>query len=190
MSERTHNPDLTFTITLPAVSDINTASHNLENVFSVLDAHIHEKYELLLLCPSEINQAAMSDLANTHKAVKVIPLTKDGVEWKQTVGDVLMVIDGDLSKPATALLDVVKNLEGGSDMALLTHYTNNKESADPVLTCFAVKRDSLKKLGHKSKGYQLLAEIFGNENLRKITEQDLIDTTPKVKGHFFRAYAH
>lgn len=185
MSEQTIDPNLTFTITLPSVSDINEAGRNLENVFSVLDNYIHEKYELLLLCPSEINQAAMSDLANTHKAVKVIPLAKDGLEWKETMGDVLMVIDGDLSRPATALLDVVKNLESGSDMALLTHYTNNKESDDPVLTCFAVRRNSLKKLAHDSKGYQLLSEVFGNKNLSKITANDLVDTSNHGLGHFF-----
>jgi len=176
--------NLTFTITLPAVSNVNEAGRNLENVFTVLDNHIPEKYELLLLCPSEINPASMSSLTDNHKAVKVIPLTKAGVEWKETVGDVLMVIDGDLSKPATALLDVVKNLESGSDMALLTHYTNNKEVTDPVLTCFAVKRDSLKKLGQDSKGYQLLSEVFGKDNLQKIISDDLVDIT-KHSSNFF-----
>jgi len=185
MNEPAVNQNLTFTITLPAVHDINEAGRNLQNVFTVLDNHIPEKYELLLLCPSEINQAAMSNLANSHQAVKIIPLSKDGVEWKDTEGDVLMVVDGDLSKPATALLDVVKNLESGSDMALLTHYTNNKEVADPVLTCFAIRRQSLKNLGRDSQGYQLLAEVFGNENLRKITEKAVVVTDAKNIGGFF-----
>ncbi len=177
--------NLTFTITLPAVSNINEAGRNLQNVFTVLDNHIPEKYELLLLCPSEVNPAAMSSLTNNHRAVKIIPLAKEGMGWKETVGDVLMVIDGDLSKPATSLLDVVKNLEQGSDMALLTHYTNNKDVTDPVLTCFAVKRKSLKKLGQDSKGYQLLSEVFGRENLKKITNGDLVDTRHKSFVNLF-----
>ena len=185
MDNTANHQGLTFTITLPATNDLNEAGRNLQNIFSVLDNHIAEKYELLLLCPSEINPTSISSLTKGHQSVKIIPLAKDGLEWKETVGDVLMVVDGDLSKPATALLDVVKNLESGSDMALLTHYTNNKDANDPVLTCFAIKRESLKKLGHNSKGYQLLAEIFGNENLRKITNNELVATKQKSLGHFF-----
>jgi hypothetical protein len=188
MNPKSTDGRLTFSITLPAVRDINATEKQLQNIFSVLDNLIPKKYELLLLCPSEINQTAVASLSSVNKAVKIIPVVQNAngdMDWQESLGDVLMVVDGDLSKPATALLDVVKNLESGSDMALLTHYTNSKDVKDPVLTCFAIKRDSLKKIKRDSEGYRLLSEVFGHKNLKKIMGNDDVANDKSGLSHFF-----
>ncbi len=149
MSETKQPTGVFFSLIIPNNADRERFKGHITSVCAVLDKQIPGYYEIVAV------EAGADDPTN---------------EWDHVKGEVLVIIDGDLSCPPTALCEVVTAFEDGSDMAFAGQYPEGESiSSEPKLSYFGVRRSSLSRLHESPEGHRLILEILGPETIKKLS---------------------
>lgn len=149
MSETKEPNGVFFSLIVPATADREQFKGHINNVCAVLDGQIPGYYEIVAV---EVGQDNPSN------------------DWDNVKGEVLIIIDGDLTCAPTTLCEVITAFQDGSDMAFAGQY-NNVERAedDPELSYFGVRRSSLSRIHESPEGHRLILEILGPDTIKKLS---------------------
>lgn len=149
-----------YSLIVPHDADQERFDIQIANVCSVLDEQAPNCYEIVAIAGKGAD----------------IPSN----EWDNVKGEVLVIIDGNLSSKPIVLSDVIASFRDGSDMAFAGQYhEGQKELADPELSYFGVRRSSLSRIHESPEGYRLILEILGPETIKKLS------TDPsEISGHY------
>lgn len=149
MSETKQPSGVFFSLIVPNHSDRDRFQGHIKSVCAVLDNQIPGYYEIVAVEAGEDNPAN---------------------EWDHVKGEVLVIIDGDLSCPPTTLCEVVTAFEDGSDMAFAGQYQDGAPvGSEPQLSYFGIRRSSLPRLHESPEGHRLILEILGPETIKKLS---------------------
>lgn len=148
MSETKEASGVFFSLIVPNVAERETFKSHINSVCAVLDSQIPGYYEIVAVEVGEDNPTN---------------------EWDNVKGEVLVIIDGDLTCPPTTLCEVITAFEDGNDMAFAGQYQDGKEtSGEPELSYFGIRRSSLDRLHESPEGHKLILEILGPETIKKL----------------------
>jgi len=149
MSEFKQPSGVFFSLIIPNNSDRERFKRHISSVCAVLDKQIPGYYEIVAV------EAGSDDPTN---------------EWDHVKGEVLVIIDGDLSCPPTTLCEVVTAFEDGSDMAFAGQYMDGASTgSEPQLSYFGIRRSSLPRIHESPEGHRLILEILGPETIKKLS---------------------
>lgn len=149
MPETKQPSQVFFSLIIPTRADRDLFARHIDSVCAVLDNQIPGYYEIVAI------ESGADNPAN---------------EWDHVKGEVLLIIDGDLTCPPTTLCEVVTAFEDGSDMAFAGQYKNNDRSAtEPELSYFGIRRSSLPRLHESPEGHRLILEILGPDTIKKLS---------------------
>ena len=148
-----------FSLVIPSHEDRERFEGHINNVCAVLDDQIPGYYEIVAVESGQDNPSN---------------------DWDHVKGEVLVIIDGDLSCSPTTLCEVITAFQDGSDMAFAGQYPDDKDlSSDPTLSYFGVRRSSLPRIHESPDGHRLILEILGPETIKKLS------TSPReVSGNY------
>lgn len=149
-----------YSLILPHHSDEKKFEVHVANVCSILENHVPNCYEIVAI------EGKGSDVPSN--------------EWDNVKGEVLVIIDGDLSSKPTVLSDVITSFKEGSDMAFAGQYKEGqKDAIDPELSYFGIRRSSLSRIHESPEGYKLILEILGPETIKKLSNDP-----SEISGHY------
>lgn len=138
-----------YSLIIPLVEDQAELDNQVKNLCSTLDRLTDASYEIVSVDRSEL---------------KSVTGDTDRVR-----GEVLIVIDGDLSEPPVLLNELIGSFEKGADLAVAGHYgqapSDNKE---PSLICFGIRRTALNQIEKSPAGFGLALDILGPEAVHQI----------------------
>lgn len=172
-------------ITSPPSSDSISAIVNA--ICKILDEHLPNHYEIILIDDNSEILSVATTLAEEYPQLRVFKYsgpTPVAAGWEQADGNVLAVIDGDLTQPPTTLSELAKALKKGSDLAVTSQYKEGSQrTGDPDLSFLAINRKTLPHLNESSKGYQLMLEILGPENIKRMTANKEKNGKGRILSH-------
>lgn len=173
-SNNSTEEELFFSLIITSPPSAESLGEIVSAICKILDEHLPSHYEIILMDDKPEVLAAATELANTHDQLRVFKYTGDtpvAAGWEQAHGNVLAVIDGDLTQPPTTLSDLTKALKKGSDLAMTSQYKDGKpQNGEPDLSLLAIHKKKLPELNESSKGYQLMVEILGPETIKKMSK--------------------
>ena len=155
----------------PGAAELETIINSL---CTILDQYLSEHYEIILMDDDQALLSKATELSETCSQLRVFKYdgpTPVATGWEQARGNVLAVVDGDLTQSPTSLSDIIETLKNGSDLAMTSQYREGKlKNGDGTLSFLAVHKDTLPQINESTKGYQLMLEILGPENIKKMTQ--------------------
>ena len=149
MSETKGPTNIFFSLIVPSHTDRQRFEGHVSNVCAVLDNQIPGFYEIVAVESGQDNPSN---------------------DWDHVKGEVLVIIDGDLSCSPTTLCEVITAFQDGSDMAFAGQYPDDRATGnDPALSYFGVRRSSLTRIHESPDGHRLILEILGPETIKKLS---------------------
>ena len=185
---------------------------NIKNVVNVLsqllDESIAEKYELIVVdddSPDRTWEVAQS-LTAEYPQLRVMRRQQErGLSsavirgWQAATGSVLGVIDGDLQHPPEVLIQLLRNIEQGADLAVASRHVEGGgvsswsvvrrflsrgaqllglvilpgvvgRVSDPMSGYFMVRRSAIAGATLNPVGYKILLEIIGRGKVDQVAE--------------------
>jgi len=181
--EKAHSPETTglfFSLIITKPIDPQTVETTVKNISEVLDEEMPQSYEIIVMDSDTSSLEAATQVAEKYPTLRVFKYTGNtpvAAGWEQASGNVLGIIDGDLVQPPTSLSDLIKDIKSGSDISVTSQYKDGKpDGGDPDLSFMAIRKQALPKLNESSKGYQLMLEMMGPENIRKMADDKMEDS--------------
>lgn len=164
-------PSPYYSIVLPPAEDPACIETNIARVCEVLEKAIPDRYEIIVIEREEVREIAEA-LRPIYKNIQVITSEGPAVArgWEQANGDILGVLDGDLTSKPTSLTEITKTIDEGADLAITSQYSKHDDETDPSMGCFAIRRTCLSNLNGSPRARQLLIEMLGKENFDCIME--------------------
>lgn len=149
-----------FSLIVPSASDREKFDGHISSVCAVLDKQIPGYYEIIAV-ESQPDNSSLND-------------------WDHVNGEVLVIIDGNLTCQPTSLHDVITAFMDGSDMAFAGQYIDGtSRTSEPDLSYFGIRRSSLSRIHESPEGQKLILEILGPETIKKLA------TSPtEVSGNY------
>lgn len=197
-----------LSLVIPTYQESKNIAHIVRLISELLDEILPNNYELLVVdddspdCTWEIAQNLLPD----YPQLQVMRRQRErGLAtavirgWQAARGQILGVIDGDLQHPPEVLLNLLKIVECGADLAVASRHVEEGgvsdwslvrrflsrgaqtlgaivlpevvgRVSDPMSGYFLVRRRAI--AGHKLNpvGYKILIEVLGQGNIDKISE--------------------
>ncbi|MEH2268007.1 MAG: glycosyltransferase [Nostoc sp.] len=185
---------------------------NIKNVVSILsqllDESIPGNYELIVVdddSPDRTWEIAQS-LTTEYPQLRVMRRQQErGLSsavirgWQAATGSVLGVIDGDLQHPPEVLMQLLRSLEQGADLAVASRHVEGGgvsswsvarrflsrgaqllglvilpgvlgRVSDPMSGYFMVRRNAIANATLNPVGYKILLEVIGRGNVHQVAE--------------------
>jgi len=182
--------DVFLSVVIPAFKEPGLIEVCVGEVCKVLDQKIPEKYEVIVVETDDTLLEMTDALKPLYKNLRTIKHDSSGntavsIGWKEAVGNVLGIIDGDFSDAPTTLAKLIDSIEEGSDMVIGSQYLGHTNQNEPTVGCFIIRKKCIEELNHTSSGYKILLEILGPENIREIMSYKDDDSTPVKKWQTF-----
>ena len=138
-----------YSIIIPLPVDGEVLNQHIDNLSATLDEYVAGAYEIVSVDRTHPEQIAE--------------------ELDQINGEVIILIDGDLSHPPELLREMIQAFETGADLILGGHYAENASEEEPVLTCFGLRLASAHRVKESPEGLRVTLDILGPEALRKMS---------------------
>jgi len=197
-----------LSIVIPTYSEAKNVAAMVSRLSSLLDGPLAEAYELIVVdddSPDRTWEVA-SGLIATHPRLRVIRRIEErGLStavirgWQASRGTVLGVIDGDLQHPPEVLLDLLREIDRGADLAVASRHVDGGgvsdwsvvrrllsrgaqllgllllpgvigRVSDPMSGYFMLKRAAIENVAMQPLGYKILVEVLGRGSVKWIAE--------------------
>ncbi|MEA5573791.1 glycosyltransferase [Calothrix sp. UHCC 0171] len=204
---RTRNTVL-FSLVIPTYKERDNIQKIVETLSQLLDESIPYDYELIIVdddSPDRTWEVAQS-LIPAYPQLRVMRrqgergLSSAVVRgWQAAEGKILGVIDGDLQHPPQVLLQLLRAVEEGADLAVASRHVDGGgvsswsfvrrflsrgaqllglmflphvlgRVSDPMSGYFLLRRDSIVEANLNPVGYKILLEVLGRGNIDEIVE--------------------
>ena len=170
----TSDGELFFSLIITSPPETESLDAIISAIGKILEENLPQHYEIILLDDDDSVLNKATEMSKSYPQLRVFKYTGPtpvATGWEQAHGNVLAVIDGDLRQPPNTLSDIVTALKKGSDLAMTVQYKEgSKKNGEDSLSFLAIQKETLPKINESTKGYQLILEILGPENIKKMTE--------------------
>lgn len=197
-----------FSLVVPTYNEEQNLALLIAQITDTLDAYFPAKYEVIIVddnSPDGTANTALA-LANQYQQLRLIVRQNErGLAsavirgWQMARGEVLGVMDGDLQHPSTVLVDLLKAIQNGADLALASRYIDGGSLGewgflrrllssgakwlgkiilpeilgkvnDPMSGYFVLKREIIAGLLLHPHGYKILLEVLVRGRAGQIVE--------------------
>ncbi|MBF2065595.1 MAG: glycosyltransferase [Calothrix sp. C42_A2020_038] len=197
-----------FSLIIPTYNERDNIAKVIQVLTELLDSFIHQDYELIVVdddSPDGTWEVA-ANLQSSYPQLRVMRRTGErGLSqavirgWQAAKGRILGVIDGDLQHPPDVMLQLLRAIEEGADLAVASRHIDGGgvsswsfvrrflsrgaqvlglvilpgvlgRVSDPMSGYFLVKRNSVAEVTLHPVGYKILLEVIGRGNIQEIAE--------------------
>lgn len=197
-----------FSLIIPTYNERDNITNVVQVLTKLLDSSIYGDYELIVVdddSPDGTWEVAAS-LMTSYPQLRVMRRVGErGLSqavirgWQVAKGRILGVIDGDLQHPPHVMLQLLRAVEEGADLAVGSRHVDGGgvsswsvvrrflsrgaqvlgliilpgvlgRVSDPMSGYFMVRRDSIAEITLHPVGYKILLEIIGRGNIQEIAE--------------------
>lgn len=197
-----------FSLIIPTYNERDNITNVVQVLTKLLDSSIYGDYELIVVdddSPDGTWEVAAS-LMTSYPQLRVMRRVGErGLSqavirgWQVAKGRILGVIDGDLQHPPHVMLQLLRAVEEGTDLAVGSRHVDGGgvsswsvvrrflsrgaqvlgliilpgvlgRVSDPMSGYFMVRRDSIAEITLHPVGYKILLEIIGRGNIQEIAE--------------------
>lgn len=163
-----------LSLVIPTPKDPKEIGNLVAAISEVLNNSFHGKYEIILVSGDPTSLSAASGVAGTNASLRVVHDTEGSpieAGWHEAKGDILATINGNQKEITNTLLELVGELNKGSDLTVCTRYGEKKAGDGVSATCFAIKKARLPNLEESAEGYQLILEMLGPDAVKRLMEK-------------------
>ncbi|OKH55741.1 sulfonate ABC transporter permease [Calothrix sp. HK-06] len=197
-----------FSLIIPTYNERNNITNVVQVLTKLLDSSMYGDYELIVVdddSPDGTWEVAAS-LMTSYPQLRVMRRVGErGLSqavirgWQVAKGRILGVIDGDLQHPPHVMLQLLRAVEEGADLAVGSRHVDGGgvsswsvvrrflsrgaqvlgliilpgvlgRVSDPMSGYFMVRRDSIAEITLHPVGYKILLEIIGRGDIQEIAE--------------------
>lgn len=197
-----------FSLIIPTYNERDNITNVIQVLTKLLDSSIYGDYELIVVdddSPDRTWEVAAS-LITSYPQLRVMRRVGErGLSqavirgWQVAKGRILGVIDGDLQHPPDVLLQLLRAVSEGADLAVGSRHVDGGgvsswsvvrrflsrgaqvlgliilpgvlgRVSDPMSGYFMVRRDSIAEITLHPVGYKILLEIIGRGDIQEIAE--------------------
>lgn len=197
-----------FSLIIPTYNERDNITNVVQVLTKLLDSSIYGDYELIVVdddSPDGTWEVAAS-LMTSYPQLRVMRRVGErGLSqavirgWQVAKGRILGVIDGDLQHPPHVMLQLLRAVEEGADLAVGSRHVDGGgvsswsvvrrflsrgaqvlgliilpgvlgRVSDPMSGYFMVQRDSIAEITLHPVGYKILLEIIGRGDIQEIVE--------------------
>ncbi len=197
-----------FSLIIPTYNERDNITNVIQVLTKLLDSSIYGDYELIVVdddSPDRTWEVAAS-LITSYPQLRVMRRVGErGLSqavirgWQVAKGRILGVIDGDLQHPPHVLLQLLRAVSEGADLAVGSRHVDGGgvsswsvvrrflsrgaqvlgliilpgvlgRVSDPMSGYFMVRRDSIAEITLHPVGYKILLEIIGRGDIQEIAE--------------------
>jgi dolichol-phosphate mannosyltransferase len=208
VSENADSKGILFSLIIPTYKERDNINNIVSILTQILDESIPGDYELIVVdddSPDGTWEVAQS-LMPEYPQLRVMRRQNErGLSsavvrgWQAARGEILGVIDGDLQHPPEVLLQLLRNIKDGADMAVASRHVDGGgvsswsfirrflsrgaqvvgliilpgvlgRVSDPMSGYFMVRRSAVAGATLNPVGYKILLEVIGRSNIREIAE--------------------
>lgn len=157
-----------YSLVIPLVEDQTELNMQVKNLCTAIDRLTDASYEIVSVDRSELKS-----------------VTGD---TERVRGEVLIIIDGDLSEPPALLNELISSFEKGADLAVAGHYGHERsDDKEPSIICFGIRRTALPQIETSPEGFGLALDILGPEAMQQIAGNR---GSQKSEGHMATYLKH
>ncbi|MEO1376466.1 MAG: glycosyltransferase, partial [Cyanobacteria bacterium J06635_10] len=202
------NQSILFSLVIPTYLEAGNINKIVRTLSSLLDESIPGDYELIIVddnSPDGTWEVALSMMSEFPQLQVMRRQNERGLSsavirgWQSARGRVLGVIDGDLQHPPHILLQLLKAIEKGADLAVASRHVEGGgvsswsfirrflsrgaqllgliivprvtgRVSDPMSGYFMVRRSCVEDITFNPIGYKILLEVLGRGRVREIAE--------------------
>ncbi|MEM9927601.1 MAG: glycosyltransferase [Cyanobacteria bacterium P01_D01_bin.50] len=202
------NQSILFSLVIPTYLEAGNINQIVTELSSLLDESIPGDYELIIVddnSPDGTWEVALSMMSEFPQLQVMRRQNERGLSsavirgWQSARGRVLGVIDGDLQHPPHMLLQLLKAIEKGADLAVASRHVEGGgvsrwsfirrflsrgaqllglmivpqimgRVSDPMSGYFMVRRSCVEDTIFNPIGYKILLEVLGRGRVREIAE--------------------
>ena len=189
-------PSPYFSLVLPPTippADLETC---VAGICEVLDTSAPERYELIIIDDNANGIASIAEsLTPIYRQLRVVRSKNPAVSagWEAATGDVLSILDGDLSQKPTSLNQLVATIEEGADLVVLGQYAkiDTTKTDNQTVGCLAIRKDCLTCIDDSPQGNKILRDILGEETFQRIREDFVRSSNTSARWqHFIATIKH
>ncbi|MEH2072077.1 MAG: glycosyltransferase [Nostoc sp.] len=197
-----------LSLVIPTYEERNNVKNIVRILSLILDESIPGKYELIIVddnSPDRTWEIAQS-LTTEYPQLRVMRRQQErGLSsavirgWQSATGSVLGVIDGDLQHPPEVLMELLRSIEQGADLAVASRHVEGGgvsswsvvrrllsrgaqllgliilpgvlgRVSDPMSGYFMVRRSAIANAILNPVGYKILLEVIGRGKVNQLTE--------------------
>jgi dolichol-phosphate mannosyltransferase len=197
-----------FSLIIPTYNERDNIANVVQVLSKLLDSSIDDDYEIIVVdddSPDRTWEIAAS-LQNHYPQLRVMRrIGERGLSqavirgWQAAKGKILGVIDGDLQHPPNVMLQLLRAVEEGADLAVGSRHVDGGgvsswsfarrflsrgaqllgliilprvlgRVSDPMSGYFLVRRDSVAEVTLHPVGYKILLEVIGRGDIQEIAE--------------------
>lgn len=152
MKQESESEKIIYSLVVPHDTNNDVFQSHVDKVCSVLDNKVPNCYEIIAI------EGKGQDVPDN--------------DWDHVKGEILVIIDGDMTYEPTTLCDVVDAFDKGSDMAFAGQYDGPvKDENAPILSYFGIRRSSLPRIHESPEGYKLILGILGPDTIKKLSTE-------------------
>ena len=183
MSEK--NDPMFISLVVPSCLSETDTQQCFDSVLAELATHTNIAYELIVVMDSADTEKNNSLKQGIGSNPNIIFIETDGpavaAGWEAARGDVLAVLDGNISQQLTSLQQLIESLEQGSDFVIASQYQHETTNDDePLMGCTAIRRESLSKIKDSEQWHKLLFDMLGEDNMQAISDHFDKGITKKI----------
>jgi dolichol-phosphate mannosyltransferase len=197
-----------LSLIVPTYNERGNVTRLIQQLTELLAPRIGSDFELIIVDDGSPDgtAAAVRAACTQFPQLKLIERTSERglasavvAGWKSASGDILGVIDADLQHPPEVILDLLKAIEQGADLAVASRHVPGggvtdwslsrrivsragqlagilllpgvvRRVSDPMSGYFLVRRSAVNLDALKPLGYKILIEILARASINRITE--------------------
>jgi dolichol-phosphate mannosyltransferase len=197
-----------FSLIIPTYNERDNIKNVIQVLTKLLDSSIYGDYELIVVdddSPDRTWEVATSFI-NSYPQLRVMRRVGErGLSqaiirgWQAASGQILGVIDGDLQHPPDVMLQLLRAVSEGADLAVGSRHVDGGgvsswsvvrrflsrgaqvlgliilpgvlgRVSDPMSGYFMVRRDCIAEITLNPVGYKILLEVIGRGDIKEIAE--------------------
>ncbi|WP_414569847.1 glycosyltransferase [Nostoc sp. CCY 9925] len=204
----TSSESIYFSLVIPTYKERDNIKNIVSILSQLLDESIPGKYELIVVDDDspDLTWEIAQSLTTQYPQLRVMRRQQErGLSsavirgWQAATGNVLGVIDGDLQHPPEVLMQLLRNVEQGADLAVASRHVEGGgvsswsvvrrllsrgaqllgliilpgvlgRVSDPMSGYFMVRRSAIANARLNPVGYKILLEVIGRGKVNQVAE--------------------
>ncbi|MDZ8240263.1 MAG: glycosyltransferase [Nostoc sp. ChiQUE01a] len=204
----TSSESIYFSLVIPTYKERDNIKNIVSILSQLLDESIPGKYELIVVDDDspDLTWEIAQSLTTEYPQLRVMRRQQErGLSsavirgWQAATGSVLGVIDGDLQHPPEVLMQLLRNVEQGADLAVASRHVEGGgvsswsvvrrllsrgaqllgliilpgvlgRVSDPMSGYFMVRRSAIANARLNPVGYKILLEVIGRGKVNQVAE--------------------
>ncbi|MFN6500333.1 MAG: glycosyltransferase [Nostoc sp. DedQUE01] len=204
----TSSESIYFSLVIPTYKERDNIKNIVSILSQLLDESIPGKYELIVVDDDspDLTWEIAQSLTTEYPQLRVMRRQQErGLSsavirgWQAATGNVLGVIDGDLQHPPEVLMQLLRNVEQGADLAVASRHVEGGgvsswsvvrrllsrgaqllgliilpgvlgRVSDPMSGYFMVRRSAIANATLNPVGYKILLEVIGRGKVNQVAE--------------------